>query len=101
MVLDKAKQVTTKVSSRGQVVLPVSVRASQNWGPGTELVVVERGDEVVLRKRSKREEKYPPITLEEFYRRVPKYEGPYITDEMINEAVLEEARRRWDAKNSS
>lgn len=98
-MLDKAKPVTTKVSSRGQVVLPASVRASRNWGPGTELVVVERGDEVVLRKRSKREEKYPPITLEEFFARIPKYDGPYITDEMIDQAILDEAARRYHEKN--
>ena len=98
-MLDKSKPVTTKVSSRGQVVLPASVRAAKNWGPGTELTVVERGDEVVLRKRSKREEKYPPITIDEFLARIPKYDGPYITDEMIDQAILDEAARRYRDKN--
>lgn len=98
-MLDKARQTTTRVSSRGQVVLPASVRASKNWGPGTELVVVDQGDEVVLRKRSRREELYPPITIDEFLAGRPTYEGPRITDEMMNEAILEEARRRWNAED--
>ncbi len=100
-MLDKAKPVTTKVSSRGQVVLPASVRAARNWGPGTELVVVERGDEVVLRKRSKREEKYPPITLDEFFARVPKYEGQPLSDEDIERALDQSSRDEWLGKNGA
>ncbi len=85
----------TKVSSRGQVVLPASIPAGKGWGPGTELEVVDQGNGVFLRKRSRREELFPPITIEEFLARRPKYEGPPITDEQMREAILEEARRRW------
>lgn len=95
----KDSKITTKVSSRGQVVLPASIRASKHWETGTELEVIDRGNEVVLRKRSRREELYPPITWEEFLARLPKYEGPYITDEMMHEAIEAEARRRWNAED--
>lgn len=39
----------TRLSSKGQVVLPKSVRADRNWGPGTEFVVETTTDGVLLR----------------------------------------------------
>jgi AbrB family looped-hinge helix DNA binding protein len=90
---------TTKVSSRGQVVLPAAIRASRHWDAGTELEVIERGDEVVLRKRSRREEKYPPITWEEFLSRLPKYEGPPLSDKDIEDAISRSFAEEWRAKN--
>jgi AbrB family looped-hinge helix DNA binding protein len=89
---------TTKVSSKGQVVLPKAVREAHGWPAGTELQVIDREHEVALRPKSRRDERFPPISVEEFLARVPRYDGPPITDEMIREAVLEEAKRRWHAK---
>ena len=96
--LTECPMATTKVSSKGQVVLPKSVREAHGWPAGTELEVIDRPNEVALRPRSRRDERFPPITTEEFLARVPRYDGPPITDEMIREAVLEEAKRRWHAK---
>ncbi len=39
----------TRLSSKGQVVLPKSVRQDRNWGPGTEFVVEQVSDGVLLR----------------------------------------------------
>lgn len=39
----------TRVSSKGQVVLPKSVREAKRWTAGTELVVEATGDGVLLR----------------------------------------------------
>ena len=39
----------TRLSSKGQVVLPKSVRKDRNWGPGTEFVVEQVNDGVLLR----------------------------------------------------
>ena len=91
---------TIKVSTDGSVELPASVREANGWTAGTELEVIERGTEVVLRPRSRRQELFPPITIEEFLARRPSYDGPAITDEMIEAAILDEARRRWPAENS-
>ncbi len=40
---------TTRLSTKGQIVLPKSIRASRAWGPGTEFTVVESGDGILLR----------------------------------------------------
>lgn len=41
----------TKVSEKGQVVVPKAVRDRLGWQPGTDLEVVEVGDGVTLRRR--------------------------------------------------
>ena len=40
---------TTRLSTKGQVVLPKAIRASRAWTPGTEFTVEETGDGVYLR----------------------------------------------------
>jgi AbrB family looped-hinge helix DNA binding protein len=40
---------TTRLSTKGQIVLPKAVRASRAWRPGTEFIVEETGDGVLLR----------------------------------------------------
>ena len=42
----------TKVSSKGQVVIPKSARVKLNWEPGDHVSVEVRGNAVVLRKLS-------------------------------------------------
>lgn len=42
----------TKVSSKGQVVIPKAARAKLDWQPGDHVTVEVRGDAVVLRKLS-------------------------------------------------
>ncbi len=39
---------TVRLSSKGQFVLPKSIRDLHHWGPGTELVILERDSEVVI-----------------------------------------------------
>ena len=42
---------TTKLSSKGQVVLPKSLRDAHGWGPGTEFVIESTPDGVRLRAK--------------------------------------------------
>ncbi len=37
------------LSSRGQFVLPKAIRDRHHWQAGTRLVVIDRGDEVVIK----------------------------------------------------
>lgn len=37
------------LSSKGQFVLPKAIRTRHHWLPGTRLVVIDRGDEVVIK----------------------------------------------------
>ena len=39
----------TRLSTKGQIVLPKTVRTSRAWGPGTEFIVEEAGDGILLR----------------------------------------------------
>ena len=41
--------VTTKLSSKGQIILPKAVRDARHWRPGTEFVIEERAEGVLLR----------------------------------------------------
>jgi len=43
---------TTKLSTKGQVVLPKSLRAARRWKPGMEFLVQEQGDSVLLTPKS-------------------------------------------------
>ena len=40
---------TTRLSTKGQIILPKSIRDSRAWGAGTEFTVEETKDGVLLR----------------------------------------------------
>ena len=39
---------TTRLSTKGQIILPKTIRESRAWGPGTEFIVEETGDGILL-----------------------------------------------------
>ena len=43
---------TTKISSKGQVVIPKSLRVAHHWETGQELVVVDVGDGILFIPKS-------------------------------------------------
>ncbi|MGA9582599.1 MAG: AbrB/MazE/SpoVT family DNA-binding domain-containing protein [Allosphingosinicella sp.] len=89
--------IQTKVSAKGQIVIPKAVRDELDWPAGTRLEVVTLGGAVTLRPVA---EKRRRLTLEEFERRRPKYEGPPVSLEEMDEAILREAQRRWREKEA-
>jgi AbrB family looped-hinge helix DNA binding protein len=52
---------TTRLSTKGQIILPKGIRDSRAWGPGTEFTVEETGDGIVLRPAAR----FPDTDLEE------------------------------------
>jgi AbrB family looped-hinge helix DNA binding protein len=40
---------TTRLSTKGQIILPKNIRTSRAWGPGTEFTVEETAEGVLLR----------------------------------------------------
>ena len=40
---------TTRLSTKGQIILPKSIRVSRDWKPGTPFTIEEAGDGVLLR----------------------------------------------------
>ena len=51
----------TRLSTKGQIVLPKSIRTSRAWGPGTELTVEDAGDGILLRRAAR----FPATSLDE------------------------------------
>lgn len=80
----------TRLSSKGQVIIPKAVRDARGWSPGVELEVEDQGDAVVLR----RAEPLPATTFDEV-RGCLKYRGRPRTIEEMDEAVARETRRMW------
>jgi AbrB family looped-hinge helix DNA binding protein len=86
----KAATLKTKVSTKGQVVLPKAIRDKRGFGPGAELIVEERPEGVLLRPA--------PKAGATRYEDVRGSLGPVdrvVSIEEMHEGVLEEARRRW------
>ena len=52
---------TTRLSTKGQIILPKGIRASRAWTPGTEFTVEETSDGILLRPA----ERFPHTDLEE------------------------------------
>jgi AbrB family looped-hinge helix DNA binding protein len=80
---------TTRISTKGQVVLPRAVRERRKWGPGTMLIVEETKDGVLLR----REKPFPPTTFEQVAG-ILKYKGKPKTLEEMDEAIAKGVRER-------
>lgn len=80
---------TTRLSTKGQLILPKEVRERHGWAPGTVLEVVERGDAVLIRPV----EAVPETTLAEIVG-CTRYEGPARSLEEMEAAVEREARKR-------
>jgi AbrB family looped-hinge helix DNA binding protein len=79
---------TTKLSSKGQVVIPKSLLEAHRWKPGAEFIVEDRGDGVLLRPKRKRAR----LRFEDLIGCV-NYKGPRRTIREMDEAVAAEALR--------
>jgi AbrB family looped-hinge helix DNA binding protein len=86
-----------KMSSKGQVVVPKPVRDAHGWGEGTEFEFVESGKGVLLSPVEEFDPRFPPVTFEEFMAMRIKVDRRFPTDKEIQETVLAEAGRRFDA----
>jgi AbrB family looped-hinge helix DNA binding protein len=83
---------TTTMSSKGQIVLPRSVRAANDWGPGTEFTVELLADGVLL-KPVKPAALFPPTRIESVFG-MAKFTGPAKSLADMAAAVETEARKR-------
>lgn len=79
---------TTKLSSKGQVVLPSATRASRGWKTGTVFVIEETPEGVLLRPLKP----FVQTRVEDVFG-MAHYQGPRRTLEEMEKAVLTEARR--------
>ncbi len=79
----------TRLSSKGQVILPKAVRQAHDWPPGTEFSVEEFEDGVLLRPLKP----FQPTRVEDVFGCL-RYEGPPKTLAEMEETIGEEVRRR-------
>jgi AbrB family looped-hinge helix DNA binding protein len=80
---------TTKLSTKGQVVLPKSIRAAHQWRPGTEFTVEEHGEGILLKPK-------PQAMMrnwDELIGCVP-YKGPRKSIRDMDRAVAAEAHEK-------
>jgi AbrB family looped-hinge helix DNA binding protein len=80
---------TTRLSSKGQVILPKAVREARNWQPGTEFTVEEVDDGVLLRPVKP----FKPTTLEEVVG-CTGYKGPAKSLEDMERAIARGVKER-------
>lgn len=80
---------TTRISSKGQIVLPQSVRQKRKWTAGTELIVEETKEGVLLRAAKP----FPRTTFEEVAG-ILQYKGKPKTLEEMDAAIAEGVKER-------
>ncbi len=90
--------VQTRLSAKGQVVIPKDVRERLGFTQGTVLEVIERGGELVLRRsdsgRTGKTAREALREIQSFYR----YDGPPISIEDMDRAVRGAVREKWARK---
>ena len=84
-----AKKLTIKLSTKGQVILPKSIRQRRHWDAGTRLVVEDTVDGVLLKAAPSFERTQPDEVFGSL-----KVSGSPKTLEEMDAGVLAEASRR-------
>lgn len=78
-----------RLSTKGQVVLPKSIRARRHWVAGATLIVEETPEGVLLKEAPL----FEPTRVEDVFG-VLAYDGRTVTVEEMDAAVIAEAKRR-------
>lgn len=84
-----AETLTTTVSTKGQVIPPKAIRERRNWQPGTQLVVEDTPDGVLLKPAPV----FAPTRPEEVAGMLA-YRGRPKTLEEMDAAITTEVKRR-------
>ena len=81
----------TRLSTKGQIIMPKDIRDAHAWGPGTEFTWNETSEGVLLRPRRL----FPRTTLEQVAGCLrPKRKGKPKTLAQMDAAIGEEIRQR-------
>ncbi|MCC5793652.1 MAG: AbrB/MazE/SpoVT family DNA-binding domain-containing protein [Chromatiales bacterium] len=85
---------TTRLSSKGQVIIPKAIRDARQWEVGQELTVVETPEGVLLRPSAA----FPETSLDEVAGSLRDRVQPR-SDRQIAEALRRHARKRWRGRD--
>jgi AbrB family looped-hinge helix DNA binding protein len=85
----------TKLSSKGQVSIPKALRTARRWKAGTEFVIEETSEGVLLRpkKAGKKSPQEKKTASWDDLIGIMQYKGPRRSIREMDEAVLREARK--------
>ena len=81
---------TTRLSSKGQVIIPKTIRETYRWAMGQEFIVEDTGEGILLRPKSP----FPRTTVEEVAGCL-KYSGPPKTLEQMEDAIKKGVQEQW------
>jgi AbrB family looped-hinge helix DNA binding protein len=84
-----AEKQRVRLSTKGQVVLPKSIRERRKWEPGASLIIEETPDGVLLKEAPL----FPPTRLEDVFGML-RHTGRPVSIKEMDASVLAEARRR-------
>jgi AbrB family looped-hinge helix DNA binding protein len=80
---------TTKLSSKGQVIIPKALRSRYNWNPGQKLTVIDTGDGILLKPW----QSFKKTELDQVAGKL-KYSGKPISIKEMEEAIKKGALER-------
>ncbi|HLW90043.1 MAG TPA: AbrB/MazE/SpoVT family DNA-binding domain-containing protein [Roseiarcus sp.] len=86
----KANQSATRISTKGQVILPKAIRDQRNWRPGTRLIAENTAEGVLLKAAPS-----IPRTKPKDVFGMLAHSGAPMTLEDMDAAITAEARRRY------
>ncbi|MCC6296732.1 MAG: AbrB/MazE/SpoVT family DNA-binding domain-containing protein [Pseudomonadales bacterium] len=81
---------TTKLSSKGQVIIPKALRNIHHWEPGLELMVIDTGDGLLLKPKAP----FAPSDLADVAGMFKGKVSPR-TDAEIKAALAADVRGKW------
>ena len=87
---------TTALSSKGQIIIPKPIRDHHRWPPGTQFVVEEVPEGIILKPKKP----FPPTTLEEGLG-CTGYRGPARTVTEMKESIDADVRKKWRRSRKS
>lgn len=85
---------TTKLSSKGQIIIPRVLRDEYNWKPGLEFIIIDTGHGVLLRPKRA----FPATTLEQVAGSL-SYSGPAKTITEMDAAIEQAVREQWHGRS--
>ncbi|MDP1529749.1 MAG: AbrB/MazE/SpoVT family DNA-binding domain-containing protein [Rhodoferax sp.] len=86
------QNLTTTVSTKGQVILPKAIRKQKNWPAGTELVVEDTPEGVLLKAKPA----FAPTRPKDVFGSLP-YKGPAKSIADMTTGIAAKAKRRHSA----
>jgi len=80
----------TKLSSKGQVIIPKPLRTAHNWEEGQELIVIDCGDGILLKPKKA----FAQTSIDEVAGCL-KFSGKAKTIEEMNEAIAQGLKEKF------